>query len=377
MFLQFTKEGRIRVHIRRTAPISRAPSPSSASPSSPQLKMTFKQRYDAKLEIIRSRMRRRSVGKREDKRTEEAPRKAANTPEIVTGDEDRNKEVEGAGEASLPERVVLEFSVTDTGIGIPADRLPRLFKSFSQIDISTARRFGGTGRSLKSLGLAISSTLVNLMGGAMWVESEEGVGSRFAFTIPLPVYHPLARAASPPSPSSSISDASTADSSHSISRGLTDPIAIIRAPTPTATSSSTIQSSSPSIASYFLHSSSHEPSSSPSHSYSNTHKRSQSGGQLWSGLPFHIPGLNPSHEHHLQPPGDKLRLPEQQQHLLSPPTHEQSFAQGPEQAQSKRSEGSLTFGARQSHQHYTKNRGSDENMGALYPIKILLAEDNV
>lgn len=215
------------------------------------------------------------------------------------------------------------------------------------------------------------------MGGAMWVESEEGVGSRFAFTIPLPVYHPLARTASPPSPSSSISDASTADSSHSISRGLTDPITIIRAPTPTATSSSTILSSSPSAANYFLHSSSHEPS--PSHS--NTHKRSQSGGQLWShlgqGLPFHIPGLNSSHEHHLQPPSDKLRLPEQQQHLLSPPTHEQSFAQGPEQTQSKKPEGSSTFGARQGFQHHSKNRGSDENMGTLYPIKILLAEDNV
>lgn len=111
--------------------------------------MTFKQRYDARLEIIRSRMRRRSVGKREDKRTEEAPRKAASTPEIVTGDEDGSKEAEG--EASLPEKVVLEFSVTDTGIGIPANRLPRLFKSFSQIDISTARRFGGTGRFLESL----------------------------------------------------------------------------------------------------------------------------------------------------------------------------------------------------------------------------------
>ncbi|MBT3189848.1 MAG: response regulator [Anaerolineae bacterium] len=72
----------------------------------------------------------------------------------------------------------LEFSVRDTGIGIPADRLDRLFKSFSQIDTSTTRKYGGTG-----LGLAISSKLAKNMGGTMWVESEAGKGSTFYFTI--------------------------------------------------------------------------------------------------------------------------------------------------------------------------------------------------
>jgi CheY-like chemotaxis protein len=73
----------------------------------------------------------------------------------------------------------LQFSVRDTGIGIPADKLPRLFKSFSQADASTARVYGGTG-----LGLAISKSLVELMGGKMWVESVSAQGSSFYFSLP-------------------------------------------------------------------------------------------------------------------------------------------------------------------------------------------------
>ncbi len=76
--------------------------------------------------------------------------------------------------------VTLEFAVKDTGIGIPPDRMHRLFQSFSQVDASITRRYGGTG-----LGLAISKKLAELLGGTMWVESEgvPGKGARFSFTV--------------------------------------------------------------------------------------------------------------------------------------------------------------------------------------------------
>ncbi|MEZ4482158.1 MAG: response regulator [Dehalococcoidia bacterium] len=72
----------------------------------------------------------------------------------------------------------IHFAVRDTGIGIPADRMDRLFQVFSQVDSSTTRRYGGTG-----LGLAVSRRLAELMGGTMWVESEPGEGSTFHFTV--------------------------------------------------------------------------------------------------------------------------------------------------------------------------------------------------
>jgi CheY-like chemotaxis protein len=74
----------------------------------------------------------------------------------------------------------LQFSVRDTGIGIPPDRLARLFKAFSQVAASTAREYGGTG-----LGLSISRSLVEAMGGKMWVESVPQKGSTFHFNLPL------------------------------------------------------------------------------------------------------------------------------------------------------------------------------------------------
>ncbi|MCL1468598.1 response regulator [Argonema galeatum] len=72
----------------------------------------------------------------------------------------------------------IKFAVRDTGIGIPAQRMDRLFQSFSQVDASTTRQYGGTG-----LGLAIGKQLSEMMGGRMWVESKAGLGSTFYFTI--------------------------------------------------------------------------------------------------------------------------------------------------------------------------------------------------
>jgi len=72
----------------------------------------------------------------------------------------------------------VKFSVRDTGIGITADQRNKIFDAFSQADVSTSRKFGGTG-----LGLAISAKLVTFMGGTLDIESEEGVGSTFFFTL--------------------------------------------------------------------------------------------------------------------------------------------------------------------------------------------------
>jgi signal transduction histidine kinase/CheY-like chemotaxis protein/HPt (histidine-containing phosphotransfer) domain-containing protein/HAMP domain-containing protein len=82
--------------------------------------------------------------------------------------------------AESPDQVSYHLTVRDTGLGIPADRIGRLFQSFSQVDASTSRRYGGTG-----LGLAISKRLSELMGGTMWVESAgiPGEGSTFHLTL--------------------------------------------------------------------------------------------------------------------------------------------------------------------------------------------------
>jgi PAS domain S-box-containing protein len=78
------------------------------------------------------------------------------------------------------EQVELHFSVKDTGIGIPLSKQKHVFRAFAQADSSSTRTFGGTG-----LGLTISSQLVEMMGGKIWLESEEGTGSTFHFTVRL------------------------------------------------------------------------------------------------------------------------------------------------------------------------------------------------
>ena len=82
--------------------------------------------------------------------------------------------------ASSEEKSLFQFTVSDTGIGISLENQKKIFEAFSQADMSTTRRFGGTG-----LGLSISERLVKLMGGRLWVESEEGMGSSFHFQVRL------------------------------------------------------------------------------------------------------------------------------------------------------------------------------------------------
>ena len=106
-----------------------------------------------------------------------------------------------AGEVSLkvePDQdfavpTALRFTVSDTGIGIPKEKMSRVFERFTQADSSTTRRFGGSG-----LGLTISRRLVELMGGRIWVESHVGKGSLFGFAVPFEVWAEANRPADAP-----------------------------------------------------------------------------------------------------------------------------------------------------------------------------------
>jgi two-component system sensor histidine kinase/response regulator len=98
-------------------------------------------------------------------------------------------------ESPAPPEVVLHFSVTDTGVGIPLDRQKHIFEAFTQADGSVTRTYGGTG-----LGLTISSQLARLMGGRLWVESESDKGSTFHFTANFALAQTPAAMASVPDP---------------------------------------------------------------------------------------------------------------------------------------------------------------------------------
>jgi PAS domain S-box-containing protein len=125
---------------------------------------------------------------------------AADVPQIVNGDDNRLRQIivnlignaikfTTAGEIALEVQAItppgadllLEFTVSDTGIGIPLGKQKVIFDAFTQVDSTTTRTYGGTG-----LGLAICAGLVQMMGGRIWVESNPGVGSKFHFTASFP-----------------------------------------------------------------------------------------------------------------------------------------------------------------------------------------------
>src|SRR6202040_282481 len=137
----------------------------------------------------------------DEKRLELLYEIAPDVPEVVNGDSRRLRQVllnllgnaikfTSEGEVALRVQkdaedgrgCILHFTVSDTGIGIPLEKQKVVFEPFTQADSSTTRKYGGTG-----LGLTISSRLVAMMGGKMWVESQPGSGTHFHFTAELEV----------------------------------------------------------------------------------------------------------------------------------------------------------------------------------------------
>jgi CheY-like chemotaxis protein/HPt (histidine-containing phosphotransfer) domain-containing protein len=134
---------------------------------------------------------------------------APNVPTELVGDPTRLRQVllnllgnaikfTEAGEVALrvtpdadsPAPGALRFTISDSGIGIPGEKLGAVFERFTQADSSTTRRYGGSG-----LGLTISKRLVELMGGRIWVESRVGQGSVFSFAVPLEIWEGATRRA--------------------------------------------------------------------------------------------------------------------------------------------------------------------------------------
>jgi signal transduction histidine kinase/HPt (histidine-containing phosphotransfer) domain-containing protein/DNA-binding NarL/FixJ family response regulator len=151
-----------------------------------------------RLDHISEYLRNMFVSRAREKGIEMIIETAPGIPNDLTGDPLRLKQVltnltdnaikfTDAGEISIkvecientPKNVRLSFSVKDTGIGVPQEKIADLFSVFTQADSSTTRKYGGTG-----LGLAISKRLVELMGGQIFVESRLGTGSTFSFTLP-------------------------------------------------------------------------------------------------------------------------------------------------------------------------------------------------
>src|SRR5260370_28204024 len=120
--------------------------------------------------------------------------------EVVTTVVGNGMKVTGAGHVLITvkcehqeaQTARMQISVSDTGIGIPDEKLATIFEKFSQADESTTRRYGGTG-----LGLAISKQLVELMGGSVHVTSRTGEGSTFWFALPLGLDAEPCKAAAP------------------------------------------------------------------------------------------------------------------------------------------------------------------------------------
>ncbi len=100
-------------------------------------------------------------------------------------------------ESRTHDRAEIHFTVSDTGIGVPAEKQTSIFQAFNQADGSMTRKYGGTG-----LGLTISARLVSLMGGRIWVESEPGKGSRFHFTVAFALQQTPMRTVVPRNPES-------------------------------------------------------------------------------------------------------------------------------------------------------------------------------